>query len=113
MYLKAIGYKIMSKTNRNNFSVEYRRECAELVLDQGHSIPEAAKAMGIGLSTLSRWVKQLREERQGVTPKSTPMTADQKTIKDLQKKVRKMELQNEILKKAMTLLGSDEWKKYN
>lgn len=103
----------MGRNTRNSFSVEYRRECAELVLDQGHTIPEASKAMGVGLSTLSRWVKQLREERQGVTPKASPMTLDQITIKELQKKVRKMEVQNEILKKAMTLLGSDEWKKYN
>ncbi|KRR52411.1 hypothetical protein EC2874_22262 [Escherichia coli VL2874] len=30
---------------------------------------DAAKAMDVGLSTMTRWVKQLRDERQGKTPK--------------------------------------------
>ncbi|EJL14300.1 transposase insN for insertion sequence element IS911 [Shigella flexneri 6603-63] len=34
---------------------------------------DAAKAMDVGLSTMTRWVKQLRDERQGKTPKASPI----------------------------------------
>jgi len=30
--------------------------------------------MGVGKSTISKWVKQLHEERAGKAPKSMPMT---------------------------------------
>ena len=64
----------MKKTNRRTFCAEFRRESAQLVLDQQYSIQEAVTAMNIGHSTLDRWVRQLREELQGKTPKSSPIS---------------------------------------
>lgn len=43
-----------------NFSAEFKRESAQLVVDQNYTVAEAAKAMDIGLSAMTRWVKQLR-----------------------------------------------------
>lgn len=59
---------------RRNFSAEFKRESAQLVVDQNYTVAEAAKAMYIGLSTMTRWVKQLRDERQGKTPKGPHRT---------------------------------------
>lgn len=57
---------------RRNFSAELKCESAQLVLDQNYTVGEAAKAMDIGLSSMTRWVKQLLDERQGKTPKASP-----------------------------------------
>ncbi|MDL6987221.1 IS3 family transposase, partial [Escherichia coli] len=35
------------------------------VVDQNYTVADAASAMDVGLSTMTRWVKQLRDERQG------------------------------------------------
>ena len=75
--------------------------------DQGRSIREAAEAMGVGKSTMDKWVRQLREERQGMSPQATPMTADQRRIRELEKQLRRVEEEKEILKKATALLMSD------
>lgn len=64
----------MSKKSRKNFSPEFRLETAQLVLDHGYTHEEAANAMNVGYSTIGKWVKQLKEERQGKAPKATPMT---------------------------------------
>lgn len=61
---------------------------------------DAAKAMDVGLSTMTRWVKQLRDERQGKTPKASPITPEQIEIRELRKKLQRIEMENEILKKA-------------
>ncbi|MFQ6371526.1 transposase, partial [Shewanella sp. YIC-542] len=53
----------MTKKQGPNFSPEFRLETAQLVVDQGYTNREAAEAMGVGYSTLGKWVKQLREER--------------------------------------------------
>nr|UMW90658.1 Transposase InsN for insertion sequence element IS911 [Escherichia coli] len=65
-----------------------------------NSAADAAKAMDVGLSTMTRWVKQLRDERQGKTPKASPITPEQIEIRELRKKLQRIEMENEILKKA-------------
>ncbi|HBT1908187.1 TPA: transposase [Klebsiella pneumoniae] len=55
---------------KRNFSAEFKRESAQLVVDQNYTVADAASAMDVGLSTMTRWVKQLRDERQGKTPKA-------------------------------------------
>ncbi|EDX32481.1 putative transposase [Shigella dysenteriae 155-74] len=45
---------------KRNFSAEFKRESAQLVVDQKYTVADAAKAMDVGLSTMTRWVKQLR-----------------------------------------------------
>ena len=55
----------MSKKTRRTFSPEFRLETAQLVVDQGYSHDEAAKVMGVGFSTIGKWVKQLQQEREG------------------------------------------------
>lgn len=71
---------------KRNFSAEFRRESAQLVVDQNYTVADAAKAMNVGLSTLTRWVKQLRDERAGKTPKASPITPEQIEILELKKK---------------------------
>ena len=62
---------------RRSFTPEFKREAACLVLDQGYSHIEAARSLGVVESALRRWVKQLQEERVGVTPKSKVLTPEQ------------------------------------
>ncbi|WP_249399655.1 helix-turn-helix domain-containing protein, partial [Escherichia coli] len=85
---------------KRNFSAEFKSESAQLVVDQKYTVADAAKAMDVGLSTMTRWVKQLRDERQGKTPKASPITPEQIEIRKLRKKLQRIEMENEILKKA-------------
>ena len=101
----------MEKKKGSNFSPEFRLETAQLFLDQGYTNKEAADAMGVGYSTLGKWVRQLRGEREGKSPKqATPMTPEQREIRELKKQVERLELEKEILKKASALLMSDSMK---
>ena len=97
----------MSNRTRPTFSTEFRLEAAQLVVNQGRSIRDAAEAMGVGKSTMDKWVRQLRAERNGISPQATPMTPDQLRIRELEKRLRRVEEEKEILKKATALLMSD------
>ena len=92
---------------KRNFSAEFKRESAQLVVDQNYTVADAASAMDVGLSTMTRWVKQLRDERQGKTPKASPITPEQIEIRELKKQIARLEEHNLILKKATALLMSD------
>ena len=97
----------MSK-QRRSFSVEFKHEAAALVVDQGYSVAEACKSMGVGETALRRWVDQLREERGGVTPNSKALTAEQQEIQALKARINRLELEKKILKEATALLMAEE-----
>lgn len=97
----------MKQESRKRFSPEFKVESAQLVLDQGYSVREAAEAMGVGFSTMGKWVQKLRAERAGKVTAGKPITEDQREIAALKKQIKQLELEKEILKKASALLMSD------
>jgi len=93
---------------RRSFTPEYKLEAASLVVDQNYTVPEAARSLGVNENVLRRWVKQLRDERQGTTPTGKALTPEQQRIKELEARVDRLEREKSILKKATALLMSDE-----
>lgn len=84
-----------------------------LVTEQGYSIRHAADAVGVGKSTLDKWVRQYRQEKQGLTPDvSKALTPEQQEIQQLKKRIKQLELEKDILKQASVLLGAGNLKKY-
>jgi transposase len=93
---------------RRSFTSEFKREAASLVVDQGYSVQQACQAVDVGPTAMRRWVDQLRRERQGETPSAArALTPEQQRIQELEAKLRKVEREKEILKKATALLMSD------
>lgn len=66
----------MNRSNRRNFSSEFKHEAAQLVLDQHYIVAAAATAMNVGKSTMDKWVRKLKEERTGKSPIASPMTPE-------------------------------------
>ena len=97
----------MTKRTRPTYTPEFKLECAQLVIDKDYSVIEASRAMNVGKSSLDKWVRQLRGERNGITSKATPLTPDQLKICELEKRIMRIEEEKEILKKATALLMSD------
>ena len=107
MHFKELG-GTMNKKTRPTFTPEFRLESAQLVVDQNYSVREAAEAMGVGKSTMDKWARQLKAERSGgQVGTATPMTPDQRKIRELENRIQRIELEKEILKKATALLMSD------
>jgi len=95
---------------KKNYTIEFKQEAASLVLDKNYTPTEACQAMGVGPTAMRRWVKQLKAERGGNTPTAKAMTSEQQEIQILQTRIRKIEWENDILKKATALLMSDSIK---
>ena len=95
---------------RRSFTPEFKREAATLVLDQRYTIKEACESMGVGETGMRHWVKQLSNERTGLTPQgSRALTEEHQRIQALESRIKRLELEKEILKKASALLMSDAW----
>ena len=94
------------------FSPEFRLEASQLVVDQNYTVRGTAKAMNVGVSTMATWVAQLKQERQGKPyAATTPVTPDQLKIRELEKRIQRIELEKEILKKATLYKNENKNKK--
>ncbi len=96
---------------RPSYSTEFKNEAASLVLDKNYAIAEACNAMGVGYTAMRRWVKQLGAERGGTTPTAKAITPEHQRIQALEARIRQIEWENGILKKATALLMSDSIKR--
>jgi transposase len=98
-------------TSRRVFTNEFKIDAANLVLKQGYSIQEAAKAMSVGPTAIRRWAKQFEAEMSGITPQGKAITPEQVRIQELEARIKKIEWENDILKKATALCMQDSIKR--
>ena len=97
-------------TKRATYSPEFKLEVAQQVVDMGRPVREVSDSLGLGKSTVDKWARQLRHERNGQLPSASPLTPDQLRIRELERKIKDLETDNTILKKASALLMQDSLK---
>lgn len=102
----------MKKQTRATYSPEFKLEVAQQVVDMGRPTRDVAENLGLGKSTVDKWARQLRNERNGQLSSATPLTPDQLKIRELERKIKDLEIDNTILKKASALLIQDSLKSF-
>ena len=68
--------------------------------------------MSVSKSAMDKWVRQLKKERLGDTCNASPLTADKIKRKALEKKIKRIEMESEIIKKATALLILESLKSF-
>jgi transposase len=94
---------IMAKQKR--YSKEFKRQAAELVVRQGYSRAEAARRLGVSANSIADWILTLRKSGELDEDQGTQREADH--CRDLRKRVRQLEMENEILKKAAAYFAKE------
>jgi len=87
------------------FSPEFKDEAVRLVLEQGVGVKQAAADLGIGQSTLQKWVSAHRERK--VTNGQLVSEADMAELKRLRKEVHRLRMERDILKKATAFFAKE------
>ena len=90
--------------NASTYTDEYRRECADYVITSGKPATQVAKELGVHYKTLQHWVKKRRDQLEG----KTGAGAESADVKELQKRIRELEQENEFLKKASAFFAANQ-----
>ncbi len=84
---------------------EFKEDAVNLVLSGGYKAAEAARKLGIPHTTLENWLKN----KGWNGARAAPLSEDPKTLqlqnRDLQAQVKQLQMDLEILKKAMAFFA--------
>jgi transposase len=83
---------------RRNYPKEFRRDAAALVIDQGRTIADVARELGVVEQTLGNWVRQERidrGEREGTT------TEMREGNVRLRREVKRLTMERDLLKRSV------------
>ena len=88
------------------FTDEFKAGAVRLVLDEGKAINQVARDLDLTASSLGDWVARARADR--TKGKSGGLTTQEREeLAALRKKVRQLELERDILKKAAAFFAKE------
>jgi transposase len=85
---------------------EFKRDAVELVRSTGRTVGSVAKELGVNPDSLRQWVRRAEAAAGGGSGDAvTPSERDE--LKRLRKQVRELELEKEILRKAVQYFAKE------
>jgi transposase len=90
---------------RRKFTREFKVSAVKLVNEQGYSIPEAAKSLGIDAANVRGWVEKFSAEA-GLAPSGEGALAAE--LRRLRKENARLLMEREILKKAAQFFAKEQ-----
>jgi transposase len=96
----------MGKRKRRSFSKEYKAEVVKLIHGSGKSIGAVAGELDLSETAVRRWVAQA-EIDSGGGPAGALTTAEREELAVLRKRVKTLEMEREILKKATAFFAKE------
>ncbi len=97
-------------STRRSFTEEYKAQAVVFVIDDGRTVAEVARNIGVHEMTLGRWVKKARDERDAAAPLDAVLSESERTelarirgeLKDAQARNAELLMQVDFAKKVAT-----------
>ena len=93
----------MSKRKRRSYTDEFKAEAVKLVTDQGYSLSEAARNLGIHVNLLRTW----KQKAEAAVQDETLTEEERLELARLRKEVQRLRMERDILKKATAFFANE------
>ncbi len=90
---------------RRRFTREFKVSAARLVTEQGYSVAEAAKSLGVDAGSIRGWVKKFSGEGTEAPAGEPGLKAELTRLREENQRLR---LEREILKKATAFFAKEQ-----
>jgi transposase-like protein len=96
----------MDRRKRRTFTREFKADAVRLVTTGGKTIAEVTKQFELTETSLRAWVKQAAIDA-GNGPPDALTTAERAELVDLRKRLKRAEMERDILKKATAFFAKE------
>ena len=96
----------MSGRKRRRFSAEFKKEAVGLITEQGYTVAEAARNLGVHATVLGRWKREHEAEGDdsGDLSSKASVRIEMRRLREENKRLR---MEREILKKAAAFFAKE------
>jgi len=91
----------MSQKKRQKYTKEFKEEAVKLITEQGYSIAEAARNVGMHPNMLGKWKKEQESDNCG------DEVSTRAELRRLRKENKRLKMEREILKKAAAFFAKE------
>ena len=97
----------MSVQRRRKYDPDFKRNAVKLAEEPGRTVSSVAENLGISKDLLYRWQRTQRVNKELAFPGNgrEALTFEQQKIRALEKELKNVEMERDILKKAMAIFS--------
>lgn len=92
---------------RKRYTAEFKIAAVKLVTEQGYSLREAARSLGVSEKQLRKWKRELQEQGSQAFPGKGNLPPEQEEIRRLKEEVQRLRMERDILKKATAFFAKE------
>ena len=92
---------------RKKYSKEFKLDAVSLIAEQNYTRAEAARSLGLHANMLRRWAKELQSQDGQAFRGNGKLTAEQEENRKLKARVKRLEMEKDILKKATVCFAAE------
>jgi transposase len=93
------------KKTRRKYDRTFKEGAVRLVIENGQTLAQTARDLGITENMLSRWKKEYLEDQEHAFPGKGRMKPEDAELFQLKRRVADLEQEREILKKALAIFS--------
>ena len=90
---------------RRKFSREFKLSAVQLVNQQGYSVPEAARSLGVDPNSVRGWIEKFGSEKETAPAGEGAVQAE---LRPLRKENARLLMERDILKKAAAFFAREQ-----
>ena len=98
---RSVKSSLNGRQNRRRFTEEFKSDAVQMLVD-GHSVSSVCTRLGLSSpNLLYRWKREM------VAQGGATAVGLEARVRELEKELRRVELERDILKKALSIFGRD------
>lgn len=90
------------KSTRRKYDADFKKEVIRMI-ELGRTVPDVAQSLGIGTNLIYYWIKRAKKKKETPGVESDISFDEEKVA--LQKRIRELEQERDILKKALGIFS--------
>jgi len=98
----------MGTKKRQKYSKEFKLNAVRMVIQKGYKASEVARELNLSQNMIYNWKRKYLEDRQEAFPGNGRLKNTDAYIRELERKVKRLQDERDILKKAAIYFAQEE-----